>query len=238
MQCRRTPGGQHRHAPPPVHAEAQTVVQVALQGNQVPGRPGQPVQVPDAGAPRREVDALAGPEGQARHLLQGKPSLQGLHQFHQGPLTLPQDAEVDLGGVLQDEGSRGRGVLTAQDDRNPRKMQTHHSDQAPDLGPVLGEHATDADQVGLRLQALDDLFAGQSQGQHAPPEEGRHLEQGLADPVNDPRLVPCGPQAGGQVGGRQGRGQGPGVRPGRDQQWWADYRYAGHGRCGLRRSRP
>ena len=75
------------------------------------------------------------------------------------------------------------------------KAAAHHLDQAPDLGPVLREHAADADEIGVGLDPLDDLLAAQADGHDLVVEQRRDLERILPEAVDDPRQ--CDPPAAG-----------------------------------------
>ena len=69
-----------------------------------------------------------------------------------------------------------------------------------DLGPVLREHAADADEVGVGLDPLDDLLAPQADRHHLVVEQGGDLGRVLAETIDDPRGVTGLPQARGQIG--------------------------------------
>ena len=98
------------------------------------------------------------------------------------------------------------------------KAAADHLDHAPDLGPVLREHAADADEVGVRLDPLDDLLAAQADRHDLVVEQRRHLEGVFSEAVDDPRRVTRLPQARGQVRRPDRRRQRPGVGPGRNEQ--------------------
>ena len=76
---------------------------------------------------------------------------------------------------------------------------THQLDEPANLGPVLRKHATDADEIVAGLDALDDLLAAQSHGEHLVVEQGRYLERVFAETVDDPGVVAGVPEACGQI---------------------------------------
>ena len=108
------------------------------------------------------------------------------------------------------------------------KAAAHHLDQAPDLGPVLGKHAAHADEIGIRLDPLDDLLAAEADRHHLVVEQPRHLKRIFPEAVNDTRHVTRLPQARRQVRGPNRGRQRSRVGPGRNEERWPEQRHSCH----------
>ena len=132
--------------------------------------------------------------------------------------ALTNDARVHFGRGLQREGRGGGDVLAAGDDRNAGKPLTDQLDEPTDLGPVLREHAADANQIGGAGDPLDDLLAAQADGHHRPVEERRDLRGILAESVDDADRVAGLSKARCEIRGTDRGCQGTRVRPRRHEQ--------------------
>ena len=146
------------------------------------------------------------------------PRRHGVGQLDDRLFALADHADVDLRRGLQRELGRGGDVLSTRHDRHCREASANHLDQPPDLRPVLREHATDPDEVGLALDSLDDLFAAQADGHHLVVEQRGDLERVLAEAVDDPRLVASLAQARREVSRADRRCQRARIRPGRNKE--------------------
>ena len=90
-----------------------SVGKVVLERDQVPGGPGNRIDVADAGHPGAFPDLAPAPVVHARDLLDGSLALEVLEQVADGPVSFPDEHVVEAGGALQGTDRLGGEMLSA-----------------------------------------------------------------------------------------------------------------------------